>query len=120
MKLFKILDLRALVIIAGMVVITSCSSNQNKKYGENENPRSDTVLINLMQFSPSSLNLQAGDTITWINKDLVDHTVKDTLGDLFYSDTLKTGHSFSWIVTGKAEYICTLHPTMQGRISINE
>lgn len=106
-----------LVIAGFLAAITSCS-NHNKEVNTNRIPGSDTVVINLMQFTPAKLNVEIGDTVTWINKDLVDHNVKDTISNLFYSDTLKTGKSFRWVVTGSANYICTIHPTMNGEIVI--
>ena len=106
-----------LLIIIGMVVVSSCS-NQNEEESSIGKFNSDTVVIQSMQFSPAKLNVRLGDTITWINKDLVDHNVKDTINNLFYSDTLKNGDSYRWIVEGRANYICTIHPTMGGEIEV--
>lgn len=104
-----------LLIASGIGVISSCV-NQQKESEILGTFTSDTVIIESMKFSPAELTVGEGDTITWINKDLVDHNVKDTLKNLFYSDTLKNSHSFRWVVTGKAKYICTIHPTMSGEI----
>ena len=116
MKPLKNKMIGVLVIAGIMTAITGCS-NQTET-NTNRIPGSDTVVINLMQFSPATVNADIGDTITWINKDLVDHNVKDTINNLFYSDTLKNGQSFRWVVTGGAKYICTIHPTMNGEIVI--
>lgn len=119
MKSFRQKMIRILLITTGVVVISSCSNQQEEeKSGVRFN--SDTVVIKLMQFSPAKLNVRLGDTITWINEDLVDHNVKDTLNNLFYSDTLKNGQSFRWVVEAKANYICTIHPTMGGEIEISD
>ena len=117
MKLLKSKMMGLLVIAVALTAITGCS-NHNKETISERIPGSDTVIINLMQFSPSTLNTNIGDTITWINKDLVAHNVKDTIHNLFYSDTLNTGKSYRWIVTGGANYICTIHPTMNGEIVV--
>ncbi len=106
-----------LVITCFLAVITGCS-NQTDETNSKRIPGSDTVVIQMMQFTPASLNVDIGDTITWINKDIVDHNVKDTINNLFYSDTLKNGQSYRWVVTGSASYICTIHPTMNGKIVI--
>ena len=108
-----------LLITTGIVVINSCS-NQQEETKSSGKFRSDTVIIQAMQFSPAELTVKDGDTITWINKDLVDHNVKDTVNNLFYSDTLKNGKAFRWVVTGGANYICTIHPTMAGKIIMAE
>ena len=107
--------LKATFIIAALAIINGCSQ-QNKE--TTFNPRTDTVLINLMQFSPGNLEARIGDTILWINKDIVAHNVKETTNNLFYSDTLNPGNSFKWAVTGKADYICSIHPTMEAKVTI--
>lgn len=119
MEFLKIKMVRALVIVCFLTTITSCS-NPNKEINSKRIPKSDTVVINLMQFSPADLKVEKGDTILWINKDLVDHNVKDTINHLFYSDTLKTGQSYKWIATKSANYICTIHPTMNGAIEVSK
>ena len=111
---FKLIGV--LVIIGFWSVITSCS-NQTKT--QVISSKSDTIVINLMQFSPAKLNAVVGDTITWINKDLVDHNVSDTINRLFYSDTIKPGKTFRWVVTGEVKYICTIHPTMNAEIILS-
>ena len=117
MKSLKQKMINILLITTGVVVISSCS-NQQEETNSKGKFSSDTVIIQSMQFSPAELTVNDGDTITWINKDLVDHNVKDTINNLFYSDTLKNGQSYRWVVTGKANYICTIHPTMMGEIKI--
>lgn len=117
MESTKIKMIEVLVIAGALAAITSCSDH-NKEINYNKSPGSDTVIINEMKFSPADLKVDIGDTITWINKDLVDHNVKDTINNLFYSDTLRNGQTYSWVVTGGANYICTIHPTMTGKIVI--
>lgn len=119
MKSIKNSIISLLLITTILVVISSCT-NQKEKENSNNNPASDTVVINAMQFTPAALNVRTGDTVTWINKDLVDHNVKDTVNNLFYSDTLKNGQSYRWVVTGSANYICTIHPTMAGQIELSK
>ena len=113
----KFILLLPITLIFG--VISSCS-NQNNEKGSDNKPGSDTVVINAMQFTRAEIKVHTGDTITWINKDLVDHNVKDTISNLFYSDTLKNGQSYKWVVTGEATYICTIHPTMAGQIELSK
>lgn len=119
MKLSKNKMIGVLVIACLITAITSCS-NHEKDSTVNRIPGSDTVIINLMKFTPAKIQVEIGDTITWINKDMVDHNVKDTINNLFYSDTLKTGKSYRWIVSGGANYICTIHPTMNGEIAVSK
>ena len=76
----------------------------------------DTVVIRQMQFIPAVLNVKIGDTVVWINKDMVDHNVTEETGKAFYSDTLAVGKSWKMAVKDSANYLCTIHPTMKGKL----
>ena len=78
-----------------------------------------TVSITSMAFSPSPLNIVAGDTVTWVNDDSVPHTVtEDSM--LFDSGNLSNS-TFSWTfdMPGTYNYSCTLHPTMTGQVVVS-
>ena len=100
----------------------SCSS-PNKKTQTNQSAteasihKVDTVVLQLMKFNPEELNVNIGDTVIWINKGLVAHTVKSYRDNKFYSDTLKPGESWKLVAKDSAAYYCTLHPaSMQGKL----
>ncbi|MEK7265287.1 MAG: cupredoxin family copper-binding protein [Pseudomonadota bacterium] len=75
------------------------------------------VEISNMAFSPSELHVAVGDTVTWINRDLVPHTATADDG-AFDSGSLKTGDSWSYVVkdAGETAYSCSFHPAMTGHI----
>lgn len=76
------------------------------------------VEINGFSFSPSVLDVAVGDTVTWINNDVVPHTA--TAGDGSWdSGSLDQGEEWSLVVenAGSADYICTFHPQMTGTIN---
>lgn len=82
--------------------------------------KTDTVYISQMQFQPANLTINKGDTVIWINKDIVSHNVtEDPLGSV-KSDTLKTGDSFKIAPDHSFHYICSIHPTMKAEINVNE
>ncbi len=78
-----------------------------------------TVLIENMQFSPSMLVVRRGDRVVWINKDLFPHTVTAN-GNAFDSHTIQSNASWTYRAqrAGKFNYRCSLHPTMQGMLSV--
>jgi plastocyanin len=78
------------------------------------------IEIRGMAFHPAELEAQAGDTIVWINRDIVPHTA--TRKAHWDTGTLEQGKSGRWIVKAGegGEYACTLHPTMTGRITIKK
>src|SRR5829696_3441850 len=71
------------------------------------------VAISDFAFSPATLTITAGDTVTWTNSDPVVHTATSTTG-AFDSGDLAEGDSFSVTLTtpGTYDYLCTPHPTM--------
>jgi plastocyanin len=76
------------------------------------------VKIEGMQFSPATVKVHRGDTVTWRNNDLVPHTV--TAAGKFDSGAIATGKTFSrkMDAPGAYDYICTYHPGMKGRIEV--
>jgi plastocyanin len=48
-------------------------------------PTTHTVTIEGIQFRPQTLTVAAGDTIVWVNKDLVAHTATSATAGIFDS-----------------------------------
>ena len=73
-------------------------------------------------FSPASVTVNAGDTVTWTNQDAAAHTVVVSSGpETFSSPTLQTGQSFSFTFTkaGTYSYYCSIHPDMKASITVS-
>jgi plastocyanin len=77
------------------------------------------VLIDNYAFSPGSLTVKVGTTVTWINQDDDAHTVDSTQGK-FKSATLNKGDRFEFRFTAAGEYpfYCRFHPKMTGKIIV--
>jgi plastocyanin len=105
-------------LLATLFLINGCNSNDTNSNKESEKPAhaTDTVMLQQMKFTPGDLTAKVGDTIVWINNDLVDHNVTSLRANFFYSDTLKVGGSWKWVVTDSAAYMCSIHPSMLGKI----
>jgi amicyanin len=78
-----------------------------------------SVSIKNMSFSPGSVSIKVGDTVTWTNRDDQDHTVAARDGS-FSSGNMKSGESFSYKFTkaGTFSYGCSLHPRMKGSVVV--
>ena len=78
------------------------------------------VEIHGMAFHPASLKVSVGDTVIWINRDIVPHTVTGGGRRQWDSGQLQQGDSSRYVPrrAGRAPYICTLHPTMKGLLII--
>ncbi|CDM62751.1 MULTISPECIES: plastocyanin/azurin family copper-binding protein [Rhizobium] len=76
-----------------------------------------TVTIEKMMFSPAEISARPGDTIEWINKDILAHTAT-VKGD--WEVVIPPGKSGRLVLkaTTPVDYYCRFHPNMRGRISI--
>lgn len=100
-------------------------TNTEEQQGQ-QNPEATTansVSIKDMAFSPASLTVKLGTTVTWTNEDATAHTVTadDESGD-FGSQLLNKGDTYQYTfnTTGTYTYHCTQHPDMKGTITVTE
>jgi plastocyanin len=77
------------------------------------------VKIDNFNFTPPTLVVAPGTTVTWTNDDDSPHTVVEK-DRKFKSSALDTDDSFSQIFTapGEYEYFCSIHPRMVGKIVV--
>ena len=75
------------------------------------------VAIKNFAFGPATQTVKVGQKVTWTNQDDAPHTV--TGGELD-SGNLAKGASFSFTPTkaGTISYICAIHPTMKGTLTV--
>jgi plastocyanin len=87
--------------------------------GERAKPRTHTVTIEGMRFQPDSLTIARGDTVVWVNNDLVPHTATSEAGS-FDSQIIHPEKSWKFTATKKGEfaYTCTFHPTMKAILHV--
>ena len=77
------------------------------------------VRIDNFNFTPPTLVVAPGTTVTWTNADDSPHTVREKDGK-FKSAALDTDDTFSQTFTalGEYEYFCSIHPYMTGKIIV--
>jgi plastocyanin len=77
------------------------------------------VTIDNFTFSPATLTVPVGTTVTWINQDDTVHTVT-SVDHRFGSQGLDTGDTFSFQFSspGTYAYYCSIHPKMEGKIIV--
>jgi plastocyanin len=79
------------------------------------------VVIDNFAFGPNGLTVKRGTTVTWTNKDDEPHTVVSADDHpLFKSAALDTDDSFTFTFdkAGTYKYFCSIHPRMQGTITV--
>ena len=77
------------------------------------------IVVKDFMFQPNSLQVKAGSTVTWLNKDEEPHTLISDTG-LFHSGAMDTNESFSFKFDkpGTYHYTCSIHPRMVGTIIV--
>ena len=123
-------------IIAGAIVaaqVLSGNLNVNDMAGEGfGNSRQEPVPITgngttvrivdddgSNSYSPNPIEVDVGQTITWVNDDFVIHTATSADG-IFDSNIMQRGQTFSYTfdTLGEYPYYCDLHPKMVGTVRV--
>jgi plastocyanin len=78
-----------------------------------------SVNIAEFAFAPPTLAVTVGSTVTWTNQDGVSHSV-DSSDDTFDSEPLGQGATFAhtFDAAGSFTYLCGIHPSMSGTITV--
>lgn len=105
-----------LMVFAGLLLLFSCNERKGKTEASASTPTTHTVEITQMKFIPAELLVKKGDTVIWINRDMVDHNVTDAVGKQWASPNLAAGDSWRQVVNESMAYLCTLHPVMKGAV----
>ena len=83
-------------------------------------PRSHVIEIRGMAFQPAELTVMRGDTVVWINRDIVPHTATAPGKRGWDTGTLNQAKSGRVVLrdAGTVHYVCQLHPTMRGTLIV--
>lgn len=106
----------AVILTAALVFafLTSCSRKPS-------DAKTQVVHIRGMVFEPRTVQIAAGDSITWINDDFLMHAVKSTdPKNAWQSKDLQSGESWTRTFTQSGRYLCPYHPPMVGEIVVAE
>lgn len=82
------------------------------------------VKIAKMKFQTPDLNVKAGSTVTWTNTEALPHNVHFKAGPGLEKDVegvmLRANETFSvkFNTPGTYTYICTPHPFMKGKVTV--
>ena len=78
------------------------------------------ISIDNFTFTPQTVTVKAGTTVSWTNKDDIPHGIAATNNAFTRSKALDTDDSFSFTFTtpGSYQYFCYVHPHMTGTIVV--
>ena len=107
----------ALGTVPALRALTASAAQEAK--APKESAKTVAIDIDNFKFGIVSLEVAAGTTVTWTNRDDVPHTVV-SLKKVFKSPALDTGEHFSYTFmdAGTFDYYCSVHPRMTGTIVV--
>jgi plastocyanin len=118
------------------ILSKSQPESQNPQTSSSESKSNDAankVTVNIVgvkgdtSYQPNPISIKRGQTVTWLNGDVVSHTVTSgtdndvNAGKQFDSKAILAGQSYSrtFSKSGTYEYYCFYHPSMVGEIIVN-
>jgi plastocyanin len=113
------ISMRRALVVPALILLTTFASAAHKKAHAQMSANSNMVVMKNFDFSPMTLTVPAGTTVTWKNTDGEPHTVTSTDG-LFRSGALDTNDhfSFKFAKPGTYKYVCSIHPKMQAAVIV--
>lgn len=102
---------RAALLAVALVAATSAGCQDAK-------PRRHDVTIRAFQYEPATLKVAVGDTVVWLNEDVVPHTA--TAADAGWdSGSIGSRGSARVVIRrkGAQSYLCAFHPNMRAELS---
>ena len=114
----------ALLGVLMFASVAACGSNSSEPETEALPP--NTVLVRGMQFTPASLTVNVGDTVTWKFDDQgAAHNVVSVVENMKDPKVLDSGnpqlsgeYTHTFTEAGTFDYTCTLHPEMLGQVIV--
>ena len=94
-------------------LLVSCESTPEKTV-----PVKHIVEIKAMKFQPAELIVKSGDTVVWVNRDIVAHDVTEEPGKVWTSSVMPAGASWSLVVAKSVDYYCSIHVVMKGKLLV--
>ena len=130
-------------LIAGSLFVAACGGGASGASAKQDSSTSSasvapaSVVIDTFAFSPKTVHVHVGDTVTWTNRDNILHTVtsgmrdyeagnsghvtathKDGMFDMPLNGKSATGH-YTFTKAGTFHYFCDRHPGMEADVEVS-
>ena len=113
-------------VLLGALGVTGCGSGSDAQPAAGTSaapssaPAATTAKVGMqgVSFTPDSVSVKAGGTVTWKNTSTISHNVT---ADGFASKTLDPGATFThtFAKPGTYAFMCTFHAGMKGTVVVN-
>jgi plastocyanin len=114
---------RVLILLTALTLaVAACSSDDggsDTTAAGSGGGGEERVEIADLAFSPDTLTVPVGTTVTWENSDSLPHTSTSD-DEVWDSGTLEPGGEFSFTFeeAGTFSYFCKIHPSMNGSVVV--
>jgi plastocyanin len=95
------------------ICCSACSSEPEKS-----TPELHRIVISSMKFNPAELTIRKGDTVEFVNQDLVVHDITQLPDKTWSSSNLSPGQTYKITLRMNTLYYCSIHPVMKGSIIV--
>ena len=126
-RLFKLAAILTLfIVVLGFVAVVSVYQSADVMAQARQQAQANIRTLDIVDFifEPDPIIIPTGETLRWTNQDGAPHTAttQATAPQAFDSGTLNMGDTFEvqLNVPGTYNYICTIHPFMQGQIIVSD
>jgi plastocyanin len=114
----------SIVVVPMLLLAVACSSSKNTSTGATTaGSGGPEVVAKDIAYSPTTLSVKPGDTVTFSNKDNTTHTFTADAGS-FDSGRLSPGKSSTFVVPATATsgtaitFHCQIHSSMKGSLTV--
>lgn len=76
------------------------------------------IEITQMKFNPAVLTVEKGDSVVFLNHDMVMHDITEESVKAWSSSPINTNQSWLFIASESINYFCSIHPVMKGRVIV--
>jgi plastocyanin len=123
------------IVLPSFAVLHSCKSSSDdnppkvrfaedvymdsiRKAGGDKLPKAYTVTIEQMKFQPDNITVAKGDTVVFVNQDMVTHDITEAAAKAWTSNPLPANATWKFVPVKSADYFCSIHPVMKGKITV--
>lgn len=114
-----------IITVLSLVFIAGCKTSDELD-PDNNNPSNGTNMVDVLDssFSPSTITVSVGTTVTWTHKGNAVHTVtsgtRGNANGVFNSGDMTNGNTFQFTfnTAGTFDYHCIYHNGMNGTVIV--
>lgn len=117
-----VLVIAAVVILGGKSKNATSTSSKSSSTSVSNAVATDSVTIQNYAFSPTTIKVKAGTTVTWTNQDAVQHNIIANNASAAAPNGPLIGrgetYKFTFTKAGTYTYYCMPHPYMHGIVEV--